>query len=538
MEPWPGDVREVTLACLKTTSIKGVPRALKVESVLLKIVWCFFILGFFIAAVYLVHLQVVEYSKYPTIINFNEILASEDLIKKWKIFPSILFCNLKPVHIKDNASVYNLMDYLGDVTINMTRFRRQQEQVSPEVESAFEHLYKVQGYYDFLGTATASSYGQTAEQFVVSCTLTSKIGGIVVPCGEVADVDQLVSPTYINCYSITMTKESIMKFKPELISVILHLGDADDYIHTDFSHVSNDLQSSGVMMQLYTENIDLVRLGTRLEPGTLTTSHFLIGKRERLAAPYGSCASESQFPMLHLSSGNPLPYTKKRCDSACSQSVVSERCKCLMSDAYAVHTEEEINLPFCGSARELFEERLEAVMCAQKALQDSARDCGTKCPSVCNELVVSSSTTSSNWPRHSQKLGFYKSEIAGRSFEYKYLEYKELGNNLTSQNVHETLRKLTKLDKIERNFLKLDAIMADTVISEISTKRKVSFWDLMSSVASFLNMFSGITLIVFVEILDYGVHLFYLLSHRQKRETTKAPNGQATTDNYEFNVHL
>ncbi|ELU01921.1 hypothetical protein CAPTEDRAFT_198247 [Capitella teleta] len=166
MEPWPGDVREVTLACLKTTSIKGVPRALKVESVLLKVVWCFFILGFFIAAVYLVHLQVVEYSKYPTIINFNEILASEDLIKKWKIFPSILFCNLKPVHIKDNASVYNLMDYLGDVTINMTRFRRQQEQVSPEVESAFEYLYKVQGYYDFLGTATASSYGQTAEQFV------------------------------------------------------------------------------------------------------------------------------------------------------------------------------------------------------------------------------------------------------------------------------------------------------------------------------------------------------------------------------------
>jgi hypothetical protein len=173
----------------------------------------------------------------------------------------------------------------------------------------------------------------------------------------------------------------------------------------------------------------------------------------------------------------------------------------------AIYGNETMRLPFCGAPNDNFESRLETVICLLGVLANFSRQCDKECFKVCDEMEVSSRLSASQWPRHSQKLGFYKEMIHGRSFAHKYQEYLYLIFERAPDTVDEILDELAKLQKIEKNFLKVEVILTDTMISRVSTRRKISDWDLISTIASFMNMFSGITLIVFVEIIDYIVHV-------------------------------
>ncbi|ELU07675.1 hypothetical protein CAPTEDRAFT_189042 [Capitella teleta] len=548
MTSWNGAVGETTKTSLKLTSIKGVPRVFKVESSFLVALWIFFIFGYFCIAVYLVENQKLNYYEYPTVIDYDEKIPDDEMMNTTTVFPALLLCNLKPVHIEDNATVIGLMDYLAEVSVNMTRYRRQNvggmsKGKERKVDAVFSQLYKTQGFLEFIGWERALQYGQTFEQFVVSCLLTSNLGNNVYPCSQVAIISTVTSPHFFNCYTIKLNSDAIKELSPLKFSVILHMGDADDYVHTSFSQVSNDLQSSGVIIQPFTDTIDTQTKGLGLRPGTLSSVHFTMAQRIRRGRPYDQCDVAADEPLYKYITGEPVPYSTKRCTSACIQTVVSEECKCLRSDIHAVHRLEELELPFCGAPRQTFDERIASVLCSLDAPTSIADECNSKCRTQCESMSVISQVSSSKWPRHSQKLGFYKTAIVGRSFENEYPEFKKLNDELTSENVPEVLEELRQLDRIEKNFLKVETIMTDPTIRVTTTKAKISYSDLISSIASFMNMFSGITLIVVVEFFDYIIHLIYAAmgkrNHDEEGTVAKRPEVVLAT-NYEaeFSVRL
>jgi hypothetical protein len=149
---------------------------------------------------------------------------------------------------------------------------------------------------------------------------------------------------------------------------------------------------------------------------------------------------------------------------------------------------------------------------------------------VCEEVSIESKLSISEWQRPSQQLGFYSAEIVGRSFEDQYSEYGELEKAATSENIEETLQELEKLTKITDDFLKVDVTRRTRTLAITSAKRKASQWDFMSSAASFMNLFSGVTLIVLVELIDYVIHILYIIADTRKAKKLAAgSNGTAAT---------
>lgn len=537
------DVKQITRTSLQLTSIKGIGRVLRVEHVFLKIIWIFFIALFFIVAIYMVTMQTIEYFSRPTVINFFEEMPTDQSLETNQGFPTALLCNLKPVHMKDNQSVFGIQDYFTTLLANITEYRATY-QTSVETEAAIEQLYRTAAYFDFIGRETAIKYGQTMENFIVACSMTSDIGDAVYSCDEVADITHILSPTFFNCYSIKVKQQAIIDNHPRKLSVVLHLNAEDDYLNSHFTIESNDFQSSGAMLLLYTTKIDLQNRGLRLSPGELATVSFTMLKRIRLSEPYGTCMKNIKKNLYEVPLGVKSDYNNLLCKSACLQSRISAKCNCLNSDTRAVFSLEELNQPYCAGPRPTFEERLESQLCALVVNLNYSKSCNQVCHKECEERSVEPTVTASQWPTYSQQLSFYNQEIKGQPYADSYSEYgKLLDKVMRDQNISAALNQLQKMTKIKENFLKVDILLSDPSLSIVTSEIKVTQETLISSIASFMNMFSGITLIVFVEVIDYLFHIIVAVC-RKKEQRESEPQGKVNGVNsinnasYDFQVRL
>lgn len=537
-------VGEITKTSLQLTSIKGIGRALRMQYMSLKIIWIVFILAFFIIACYIIYLEGVEYFQRQTVINFFEKVPSDRSSENMETFPSTLLCNLKPVHIEDDESVFGVQDYLSSLHANITSYERIFKS-SFETKVVFEKFYRAAAYADFIGRETAISYGQTLEDFIQMCTVTSSIGDSVYSCSEVAIIEPLFVPHYFNCFIICMRESSLMTLHPRKLSVVLHLNADEDYINSHYSLESNDFQSSGALVLLYTRGIDLTNLGLRLHPGTLSTISFTMSKRKRLTSPYGTCVYQIDRDLLGVPDGTKMKYNQLSCISACLQEKISQQCGCFQSETRAVFMLSEMNQTQCAGPQRSFKRRMRTQVCALLASFQYDQECDQMCPKECEEMLLPTTLSTSQWPSYSQQLAFYEQAIKNKSYADKYAAYDKLLQELNKgeRNITDTLSELQKLTKIEKNFVKVDFVLSSSILTVVTNEIKVTHGSLISSVASFMNMFSGITLIVVVEIIDYIIHVIYAVCSKSRTGKDKAENGvngisKASNTTHDFEVHL
>ena len=74
---------------------------------------------------------------------------------------------------------------------------------------------------------------------------------------------------------------------------------------------------------------------------------------------------------------------------------------------------------------------------------------------------------------------------------------------------------------VERNVLKVSMYMADLKHVEVTEVAKTTLADFISSLGGALNLWSGITVLVMVEMLDFVIHLVW-------KSTVSRRNANAT----------
>ncbi len=119
-----------------------------------------------------------------------------------------------------------------------------------------------------------------------------------------------------------------------------------------------------------------------------------------------------------------------------------------------------------------------------------------------------------NWPRPSLYSAFYEKVIQDKPYAWRFSELKNVCTRYSncSHNSHLKQRHL-----IEDNFAKVSIVLGDNMHATVKDNVKVSVFSFLSQLGGALNLWSGITLVVLIEIMEF---IFKL-----SLDTTKSEGG-------------
>jgi hypothetical protein len=176
-------------------------------------------------------------------------------------------------------------------------------------------------------------------------------------------------------------------------------------------------------------------------------------------------------------------------------------------------------LPLCAGPFNTFKYRVEGAKCAQTVASQVSAECHSSCAVSCNRLEVKSTVSVALWPRPSQQLALYEKYIRGRPYDNKFEAYEKIYQEwLETGNVSATLYALGQNNWITKNFIMVEIIRAQLGVEIVADQQKTTGADLISTIGSLMNLYSGITVIIVVELIDFLYQLIIVIFFNQKEE--------------------
>lgn len=204
-------------------------------------------------------------------------------------------------------------------------------------------------------------------------------------------------------------------------------------------------------------------------------------------------------------------YSYQSCIDVCIQNAVRKYCHCYPL-AFPSYTEPNnwTDTPFCLSLQQDGATFFNRSTCMDMVINDSLQGCYKDCRPPCNEFRYNVHPFDTSWPSKAQHIDFYKDIIRGKPFEEQFSIYKDISALASSDNltdVKHAKKLLRETDLIEDNFAKVSVYLSTTNIVVYRDKPSTTLTDLLASLGGTLNLYSGISLIIIVEIIDlfYGI---------------------------------
>ena len=155
------------------------------------------------------------------------------------------------------------------------------------------------------------------------------------------------------------------------------------------------------------------------------------------------------------------------------------------------------------------------------------------CAPSCNDIHYETQFLTAPWPVLEQTLPFYALNIKNRSYADMFGIYGEI---LTEQEVNGSTvarEMLLKQDIIQRNFARIQIKLDFSKIYIYKDVPTFTFTSFVSSLGGLLNLYSGISCVVFIEIIDlfYNILAKYLSVETKQKckesygETNKRTSG-------------
>ena len=204
--------------------------------------------------------------------------------------------------------------------------------------------------------------------------------------------------------------------------------------------------------------------------------------------------------------------------------MVVEDCGCTIPD----YLEEpwETRLPGilnCNSRINVtLDELLNRTVCQKNIQKTRVLDCLDHCSFPCREVEFQRDLLPNRWPARSSPLSFYDVMIYGRPYQEHFDVYKTIKFLAANQSTRaQALELQDKTTLIQDNFAKIDVFLASLTVFTMIDSAKMSVTDLFSSLGGTLNLYSGITFVVIIELIE----LFYMLIFRwQEKKKVKQKN--------------
>ena len=465
---------------------------------ILKVIWLFAVLAFFAFAVYQVVTLVREFLRYPTVTKMNENMVS---LTQPLFPPQTTVCNLFPLSsfapaIAAANGIPTAMDYGEALDAFASCPGCTQEEKTRRRKTANE-LGNADGYYQYIGREAAIQLGHNNGLFIVECKLYALNGFSTrkVDCTEDVTVSLISTSHYFNCYEFYIDISKAMQFYLGM-ELTLYI---DNFQTMEIPSSFTVDRSLGVIVSVDAPGtIPFNKLDAlQLEPGRMAHIEVNQEVRGRLPAPYGDCKEEAAFGEVYeakLQKG----YTMRSCSSMCVERLIYEECHCkdtTMMDLFPeVYPELAEEVPYCNDIKLAADKFYEYSDCAKNFHSNALEQCAQNCSFSCTETIYKTSLSNSGWPKDYDMKTFYYKFIYGRPYQHHFGDIGAWMMNPDSELV-------------KTIFLRLAVFHGDYRINSFNTSAAISQTSFLSQLGGALNLWSGITIIVFMEIIDLAFQI-------------------------------
>ena len=370
--------------CL-TTSIKGIPRAVKSRSLPMRVLWTVCVVGFlglaFIQS-YMLTNSYLNFDVTTTLSNYrtNPFTDFNDMR------PDISLCNTNP--FGSNASLVrdipNLQEFY-ELVVNVTSCETCSSSETGDLEQLRQTLLSAWAYAFYIGPDNVKRIGHSLESLLADCHLIVMEGRVLkqISCFPRTEVVYHQDLHFYNCYTLRLPTVSPKSYLYVGISLVLHLDNFfEDYlIYLDKNNVRNRM--NGVQISLHTANTprSVGFDSLFLPPGFLSDIKVLNEKRLREKHPYGSCVNYTENRFYDNGA-----YSVDHCYSSCVQTRVAESCDCIDFNPYMDANTTYTNYTKCFDLNRARGDVLQTWKCVAHERHAAMIPCSAQCTLACTEI--------------------------------------------------------------------------------------------------------------------------------------------------------
>ena len=480
--------RHLLTFCL-TTSVKGVARVVS-SCRPMRLLWLMSVLAFLSTAAYYVYRTVDEFLQYPTSrVTTENIVSSINPI----LPPEVTVCNANPLSsTADDIAT-------GNDIIVFDKFKKRFEEFAEcsgcsnseksIISASTNRMELMNAYYQSIGSVAATRIGHKEHMMIAGCETVDLYGFNLRhdDCGTIVKIVHVTTSNDFNCYLLYInTTENVQRFFLGM-SLVLYLD--------HFSNVSNGVSVEndvGIKVSVDSprttsfNNLDSIYL----KPGTSSNIQVYQAKRERMPEPYGNCRkADDKFVKEFQTINQATTYTVRACTSLCVEEIILAECRCKDASMLNLLTQKGEQSDFCENITLPHATFIKYSICAESTRRRALAECGNKCTFPCSEILFSTTISAGAWPHNYAMNGFYDKYINNHPYADRF-----------SDVVHWRLSPQTEL--VKKNFLRVSIHHGDYLVYRYVEKSAITFSNFLSRIGGALNLWSGITIIVIMELVD------------------------------------
>ena len=241
-------------------------------------------------------------------------------------------------------------------------------------------------------------------------------------------------------------------------------------------------------------------------PGQNIQIDFSMTYSEQLPAPYGTCLKQPQQGSMWSALDQKLRYSKMGCRFSARQKLSFQQCGCVKTGFSLQDLQEKVfdNVTSCL-------DDYDSLNCSEAVLSPANVDV-EHCQDLCKQAMFHEHVTILPLLKTEETVPFYRSYIRNKSFEYRFAAILK-GKDYTKMN--EVERKHI-YNLIMNNFA---SININFNLKEIVVYKEVpqyNFSSFIGQLGGTLNLYSGISFVVIIELVDFVCSFFRNLLKSEK----------------------
>lgn len=495
------------------TSMKGVPRIVKSDYRPLRFAWVFFVLALLSVCIWQVTTLGVSYFAYPMTTTVREKMLYQG---EEPYFPAVTICNHNTVSTKEQRKhrIPSQEEYQA-LVLRETECPHCSDVEREQLSNLTNTLLSSTGYFQYLGVQNATLVGHQKDGFVIHCHMSVQIGVSLKKqsCDEIVTVSRVVYTKRFNCYKFSLP--STLTYNVHGITLMMYLENTHQ---TTYAGVYNPYASGkGAGAKLVLNDLsdpfpfpDLE--GVDIAAGVSSQIGVSLEHKLRMGQPYGDCEELQNNETTTMLAG--LCFLKR----------VYEKCDCIDADSpfpITLYKELPKDAQFCQSINSLTVAEIQAnTKCIDDAKLDTMLECFGDNRLACSEMNYKTVVSQSTWPLAAEIpefLHFVRKKIP------------DIGDVLPKQgdgcnSSSETVNNQEMLNFVQDNFLKVSIVVTDFKYTELRQVPKYILSELCSQIGGILNLWSGITVVLLLELAEFAFRLCYSVSSPTDNNTKSTPD--------------
>ena len=428
----------------------------------------------------------------------------EKIIQRFKGYYWIctaLFCRNIAAH-----RITPLEDYLAMVEKRLVCPGCDAEETQAMEDIKLE-LMTPDGYTTYLGAETASKAGFTLQEILVDCHVSFRVGvGFIHRnCDDFFNITLLFYSKYFNCFRydpiptstvvLDSSKNLTLNATPSQMVMILNL--ANDHVSSVYNPRATSWHSAGayVMVTDPREVQPAVGFdGVNVPVGMLSNIGVSLTERVTMVPPHGECV--------------PSDIDKSREEiKNCFVNRVRETCGCIDVDPiFHVNVSDMRTMSdeYCMSLAHGYSNMMKNIQCVLAARQGNL-SCFNNLSRMCEEHNYKKVVSHSHWPvrTHLPSVASFLTKNSA-SLRPRQLHLFNRAKNCKADSTSSECVELLKQTEVEilNSFAQFCVGASDYMYISMVDEAKVGWSEFSSQIGGILNLWSGITAVLLLEILE------------------------------------